>query len=265
MVEKEEFIRLLKDIVDIARANDNVITTDEIKKCFSDRDFSKEQYEAIYDYMYKNNISVKGYIPKAVYSETDRTSGKNSHRMGEYKKSVNEIISADKDRLKTATEKLIYGNASAADKEYIIHEHLSLVINMAVKYANKGISSDELVQEGNLALVTAVNELNKAGQEFIKPGKDILDVCEKYYRDKVREYIIRLIDAESRSDSEFSAVVAKAGLVYEASRHLALELGKVASLKELSEYTHISEDEIQDIIRFSGYTISLGDDKENIN
>ena len=262
MLEKEQFMKLMKDIVDIAKTNGGTITTEDIKSCFADKEFSKEQLNAIYDYMHKNNISVKGYIPGGfAKAETVKSSG----RMNGYKKNVSEIVSADKEKLRAAAKKLIYGKADISDKEYIIHSYLQMVINMAVRYANKGVSSDELVQEGNLALVVAVDEIAGAGEDFVKGNKDISDACEKYFRDKIREYIIRLIDNESKNDSEFSAAVAKAGLIYEATKHLAEQLGRVASLKELSEYTHIPENEIQDIIRFSGYTISLGDGKENIN
>lgn len=263
MIEKEQFINLLKDILDIAKTNGNTITTEDIKKCFKDREFSKEQFDAIYDYMSKNNITVKGYIPPGGIYEDSMETEKSSHRMGMYKKSAMEIVPEDKERLKEASKRLISGDADVSDKEYIIHSYLPLVINMSVRYANRGVASDELIQEGNLALVTAVTELSGAAGDSFNTG-NILEACEKYFRDKVREYIVKYIDRESKSDSEFSAAVAKASLIYEASKHLAEELGRVASLNELSEYTHIAEDEIEDIIRFSGYTISTGDGKENI-
>ena len=60
MLEKEQFMKLMKDIVDIAKTNGGTITTEDIKSCFADKEFSEEQLNAIYDYMHKNNISVKG-------------------------------------------------------------------------------------------------------------------------------------------------------------------------------------------------------------
>lgn len=52
------------------------------------------------------------------------------------------------------------------------------------------------------------------------------------------------------------------GLVYEAAKKLASEYGRVASISELSEYTKIPVNEIEDIIKFAGNTIETGDGKD---
>ena len=67
--------------------------------------------------------------------------------------------------------------------------------------------------------------------------------------------MIGCIDAELEVESGLAAAMGKASLVYEASKQLAESMGKVATLRELSEFTHIPEDEIEDIVKFSGYAI----------
>ena len=49
---------------------------------------------------------------------------------------------------------------------------------------------------------------------------------------------------------------------YEAAKKLASEYGRVASISELSEYTKIPVNEIEDIIKFAGNTIETGDGKD---
>ncbi len=58
------------------------------------------------------------------------------------------------------------------------------------------------------------------------------------------------------------SILAKSALIHEATMHLAEELGKVADIHELSEYTKIPEQEIKDIVELSIDAISIGGDVE---
>ena len=62
-------------------------------------------------------------------------------------------------------------------------------------------------------------------------------------RDAMENYIREITGEADREES----VVAKAALLYSAREHLAKENGEVPSLRRLSEFTHISAEEIEDI------------------
>ncbi len=179
-----------------------------------------------------------------------------------YRKNVKSMETIGDERFAEVLKKHVDRRSSEYERELIIHEYLSMIVNMSAKYANRGVLSDELIQEGNLALVLAVDELREAAPEDIVNNKNIRAACDTFIRNRIRQCMIEMIDRENNSISEFGAAVAKAGLVYEAAKQLASENGRAASISELSEYTRISINEIEDIIKFAGNTIETGDGKD---
>lgn len=257
MDDQRLFMELLNDVVNIARTNDNTITTKEITAYFSDIELTEEQLENIYDYLCKSNITVKGYVRKMSADATGKDmTAESSVRLKQYRKYVRELEVIGELELESICCDILEGIADEVVKHKLIEKHLVTVINMAAKYANRGVSSDELIEEGNLALVVGVKELHGMLPEHDKMCA--ADICEDYIRKKIRTAIIQYIDGFNEEESELYATIAKTGLVSEAVKKLAEEYGRVATIEELSEYTHIPVSEIQDIISISGDTIEVG-------
>lgn len=99
-----------------------------------------------------------------------------------------------------------------------------------------------------MALLIAVNELENTWDDM---NFNSHTSFEKYIKDAIRTGIIKCIDDEVFEQAELSAAIGKAELVKEAIQFLAKENGTVATLRELSEYTHIPEEELSDIISFT--------------
>lgn len=268
MQNEKLFMKMLQEIVEIAKVNGNSITTDEVDEYFSELELNEKQVEAIYDYLCKGHIKVVGY--------THISSDDNNEPVK--KEDANEQYTSDKDIIDSARTKHyrktvkdmgnggysvdeIYEKISGdCDKEemrnIIINTYLPVVLNYASRYAGRAVASDELIQEGNLALILAVDKVLSKNE---RQAFDNVKKFDSYIRNEIRTAIIKIIDNEIEDESELQTAVGKAQLVKEAAAHLSKELGRVASLKELSEFTHIAEDEIEDIIRFSGNVVSLGD------
>lgn len=271
MKEQNRFLESLKDIADIAKVNNNTISTKEIDEYFEDQEFSPEQMELVYDYLCKGHIKVLGHVmPPQDEKNTVRTEVTNepvktetvSTNLGRYRKSAREKKIEDIQIVEEWCNSLVQRKATRQERQMLIENYLSIVVNIASKYTNHGVSADELIQEGNLALILAVNNImtdEKTAKELMTSKNSVSDACERYFRDAIRLRIIRYVDTETAKDAELSAAVGKAQLVNEAVKKLAEELGRVASISELSSYTHISEEEILDIVRFSGNVIKLGD------
>lgn len=179
-----------------------------------------------------------------------------------YRKNVKSMEKTEDEKFNEILKRHISGVSGEYERERIINEYLSMVVNMSVKYANRGVLSDELIQEGNLALVLAVDELGGTACEDIINHSNIRTACDTFIRNRIRQCMIDIIDGENNNINEFGAAVAKVGLVYEAAKKLAPEYGRVASISELSEYTKIPVNEIEDIIKFAGNTIETGDGKD---
>lgn len=261
MDKQKIFMGLLTDIVEIARVNDNSITTEEIDDYFSEINLDDKQLEYVYEYLYKSNITVKGYVNGIKKKSSDDSVGlqsgivESSVRIKQYRKNVKELEPAAPDVLEKACVAVLNGYANDAEKNIVIENHLAIVLNKAKQYANRGVSSDELIQEGNLALVMGVNELNSLGTcDNDNPVKK----CRNYLEEYIKRAIVEFVDKSNEEESDMYATVAKAGLVNEAVKTLATEYGRIATLSELSEFTHISEEEIMDIVRMSGNKIEIG-------
>lgn len=270
MQDEKKFMQMLRDIVDVAKINGNTISTKEVDEYFEELNLDEKQREAVYDYLYKGHITVVGYTKinsgnsdEAGKPENDNKQSdieidvieKESVRTKHYRKSVKELSNS------MPGLEYVYGQIKAGEyeesiREDIINIYLPVVTNIASRYSGKGVSGDELIQEGNLALILAVDELLHKMEETVLKSVNSFDV---YMRNRIRESIIGCIDAEIEIEGGIQAALGKAQLVKDAAAHLSKELGRVASVFELSEYTHIDEEEIEDIIRFSGNIVSTGD------
>lgn len=78
-----------------------------------------------------------------------------------YRKNVKSMEKTEDEKFNEILKRHINGMSGEYERERIINEYLSMVVNMSVKYANRGVLSDELIQEGNLALVLAVDDLGE--------------------------------------------------------------------------------------------------------
>ena len=265
MQDEKKFMEMLYDIVDTARANGNSITTKEVDEFFEELSLDDKQKDAVYDYLCKGHINVIGYTAAPKQSDDAENfqcmpdeSAYESPRTKHYRKTVKDMAGTDLD-LQKIYEKVIAGGNDEETGEAVIHAYLPTVVNFAARYAKRGAACDELIQEGNLALILAVkNILSGPDCSMLKNFR----AFDSYIRDMIRNAITGHIDSEIGRESELQAALGKAQLVKDAASYLAKELGRVASVRELSEYTHIPEDEIDDIIRFSGNVLAFGDGKD---
>lgn len=290
MQDEKKFMEMLYDIVDIARVNGNSITTKEVDEFFDELSLDEKQKDAVYDYLCKGHIKVIGYttvsenemseheVPDNAVSEnsvprndggddavkrssafaSDAMSDKSvldSPRTKHYRKTVRELAAADTD-VKRVYERTVSGGNDDETAESIVHAYLPVVINLSSKYSGRGVAGDELIQEGNLALLLAVKHIMSGLDCSILKSFHSFDT---YIRNSIREGITDHINSEIGREGELQVVIGKAQLVKDAASYLSKELGRVASVRELSEYTHIPDDEINDIIRFSGNVLPYGD------
>lgn len=121
----------------------------------------------------------------------------------------------------------------------IVDGWLMRIIRMAELYKDSSVNVQDLIQEGNVALWVALGDIG--GQ------RNPADV-ECYLQDSVRRAFEDYIREAAGVSEQTQAMLAKAALLHEAQEFLASENGQAPSLRELSEYTHISVDEIQNIL-----------------
>ena len=133
--------------------------------------------------------------------------------------------------------------------DYICDKYKNLVRSKAKSMYILGGDSEDLIQEGNLSLLLAVEEL--CG------NSEVLDVKKELDR-YVKSRMIELADEQMASKGMENTIVAKTNLIHEATKVLAEEWGRLATLEELADYTKMPEEEISMYVDLALDEIEIG-------
>lgn len=292
MQDKENFLAMLAAIVDLAKAQDNIITMDEIKELLDDSSFTAEQMGHVYEYLAANQIRIQGYIRniKANDEDVNITSIDNStdsdneqeYLDEESKKALQELkereerfekeeasyikmyledleaispmVDGEMDMLINSLRK---GNRSA--KERLLELHLGEVVDIARSYKGKGIFVGDLIQEGNIGLMTALEEICTGANRV--PTESIPDTLE-YIVNRIRESMEFVIHEQQDDKSLENRIVEKINFISSCMKDLAEEFGREATLDELVEFTKLEKSEIADIMELAKDALSVSNDEE---
>lgn len=124
----------------------------------------------------------------------------------------------------------------------LLHASLYQVIEIARTYRGHGVFLEDLIQEGNIGLMLALDELN---------GKKTQDSPLLYIKESIQYAMEQYIDSQAARGSGEERLVAKLALLHEAAKALSEENGVLPTISELSEYTKIPEEEISDMVLLS--------------
>ena len=258
MLEQNRFMELLQEIKEVATIQEYQITKEEIGAYFEGMDISEQQLEAVYQYLGDNGIKVPGFVHRKIEQEVqeeDSTEEKAekeskgessvSHRF--YMEEIAQLQTLGQEE-KT---KLFLGvrEGKEEDKMRLLEGYLPVVADLADQYKEKGMPVDDLIQEGNIGLIQALDRVGEIAK---------IEDAETFLIESVRNAMVSAVDEENGTEDWESAVVAKSGLIHEAAKYLAEDLGRVATVEELAEYTKLSVKEIEDIRKLSLDAIEVG-------
>ncbi len=152
-------------------------------------------------------------------------------------------------------ELALFTRAAAGDQQaagVLAQRYLAEVIEMAAQYDAADALPEDLVGEGNLALMTALAELTP--QESLAA-----------YRRIVLSAVGAAMEAAAGEQRELEAkgqgLVKKVAGLDRAARELEKDLGRKVSAEELSAYLEMPLDEIRDILRMAGDQLGLEQDE----
>ncbi len=278
MSDRIIFRAMLSEIKELAEENGNRLTREQIRDFFRESNLTQEQLEMVTAYLAGEKIQIEGYEKKQEAADTvldgeqsqspesDWNQRQNTGAAGpgeEEKKEAGadaaetqpmEIYREELQHLETLSqaERLnLFWQAAAGEqtaKSSLTHAYLQTVYDLSKTYLYDRISQGDLVQEGNVGLLLALEELT--------PGQT-LEEYEQFLFNRIQEAMEDAVQ-ESQDLEEMGEKLAKrADQLKEAAENLKEELGRKVSIEELSAYLEMPMEEIKDILRMAGDEIQV--------
>ncbi|WWO98913.1 MAG: RNA polymerase sigma factor RpoD [Candidatus Dasytiphilus stammeri] len=162
------------------------------------------------------------------------------------------------DQIKDINRRMSIGEAKArCAKKEMVEANLRLVISIAKKYTNRGLQFLDLIQEGNIGLMKAVDKFEyRRGYKF-----------STYATWWIRQAITRSIADQARTIRIPVHMIETINKLNRISRKILQEIGREATPEELASRMMMSEDKILKILKIAKEPISMetpiGDDEDS--
>lgn len=246
MVDQNTFLETLNSVKEIIATAETPMKEDEILKYFADMELDGSQKAMVIDYLmnpdtYKEEQSESQQSEEENKPETtnenpnvfeDHTEQVNVYQM--YLSELEGLENYSLDEMDEFYKKLLQGDDSVIEK--ISNVWLKRVTDIANQYMDPRLLLEDLVQEGNMALFLELTRLCGSMEKC-----DVEESLMKAIETGIMNYASELRDEKELEDS----IVGKVNLVNAARSILTEENGKVPTIKELADYTKMSEQELE--------------------
>ena len=252
MSEKKE---ILKDLIEQGK-REGKLSTRDINDALEELDFDAEQVDKIYSTLENQNIEIiedlpseteeKLTLPKEYLElEAGATVEGIDDPVKVYLKEIGTVPLLSPDEEKDLAMRMADGDTYARDR--LVEANLRLVVSIAKRYVGRGMHFLDLIQEGNLGLIKAVEKF-----DYTKGFK-----FSTYATWWIRQAITRAIADQARTIRIPVHMVETINKVKKVSSTLLHENGHEPTAEEIAEVMNIAPDKVREILRVAQEPVSL--------
>ena len=264
-----KFSEKLVELLELAKKKKNVLEYQEINDFFKDQPLGVEQMEKVFDFLEASGVDVlritDSNADDMILDDDDADIDKLDEEEIELDKidlSVPEGVSIEdpvrmylkeigKVPLLSAEEEIELAkrmeNGDEAAKKRLAEANLRLVVSIAKRYVGRGMLFLDLIQEGNLGLIKAVEKFDyHKGFKF-----------STYATWWIRQAITRAIAAQARTIRIPVHMVETINKLIRVSRQLLQELGRDPKPEEIAKEMDMSEEKVREIMKIAQDPVSL--------
>ncbi|WP_075679467.1 RNA polymerase sigma factor RpoD [Roseburia sp. 831b] len=261
---REKFQEKLKELLALAKKKKNTLEYQEINEFFRDMQLDAEKFEKILDFLEANNIDVLRItadddsdddillevddeeeieVEKIDLSVPDGVSIEDPVRM--YLKEIGKVPLLSAEEEIELAKRMELGDQEA--KKRLAEANLRLVVSIAKRYVGRGMLFLDLIQEGNLGLIKAVEKFDyRKGYKF-----------STYATWWIRQAITRAIADQARTIRIPVHMVETINKLIRVSRQLLQELGREPSPEEIAAEMNMPVERVREILKISQEPVSL--------
>ena len=264
-----KFSEKLVELLELAKKKKNVLEYQEISDFFKDSPLEVDQMEKVFDFLEASGVDVlritensgdellldndmdmdgmedeeEVELDKIDLSVPEGVSIEDPVRM--YLKEIGKVSLLSADEEIELAKRMEKGDEAA--KKRLAEANLRLVVSIAKRYVGRGMLFLDLIQEGNLGLIKAVEKFDyRKGYKF-----------STYATWWIRQAITRAIADQARTIRIPVHMVETINKVIRVSRQLLQELGREPTPEEIAEEMDMPVDRVREILKISQEPVSL--------
>ena len=258
MVEIKSFEERINDLVSLGKSNNNILTFEQLAEALKGLDIDNDSLDHLYNILVENGIivgdedSANGGPTKLeeeenlVLSDEEITKDININdpvRM--YLKEIGRISLLSSEEELDLSVRIVNGDENA--KNILAESNLRLVVSIAKRYVGRGLLFLDLIQEGNIGLMKAVEKFDYGkGFKF-----------STYATWWIRQAITRALADQARTIRVPVHMVETINKMARVQRQMTLELNREPSEEELAEKMGISVEKVREVMKISQDPVSL--------
>ncbi len=263
------FREMLTELKAAADQRGGVLTQDEVRGTLKDMPLEENHFQLIYEYLAEQGIRVVESIEQSVTEHSDLKSGgtipqENAEKLkadADADPEQEEGAVSEEDRrglsfyldeiaaLADGTnedeirlvERVRGGDVGA--KERLIELYLPLICTMAEEYDEETIPSEDLIQEGNMGLLDALESLDTLASAA---------ACRVHILNTIRDSMENAVRQGQEQGRMDDGLVRRLNHLNEAVHSLEQDLGRKVSAEEVSAYLEMPVEEIENLMRVAG-------------